>query len=393
MIKINVKYSPFKKVLAVVMSLVLVFSIAMPGFAAYGDGIAVELGNGATATSTDLPIIEMQTATPAALTIVPMAGIQPFNAPPTVTIPDRNINLNTLSAGDSGNGWHHLSGAPQLSITSDGVFRIEGSAVPPSGLDIIVDDGVNADIVFYNVTIQSNNPDAAFTLSGSIGDVTIWIEGNNTFEGQGVSAGIFLANRNLTINGTGSLEVIGSTWGGIEGFGGSSLTVNGGTVNVTATGGANGIVVPSVTITGGAVTDNGSPVPRTHSIVTFDLHGGAGNAPQQVIAIGGTATRPATNPTRSGFVFVDWYTAAAGGTAFNFDASINDPTEIHARWLEQITDVAINITAPAYGGTPATATTATAQHTGTVAWYNNTTNNPAGASFIAFPHETNGILW
>jgi len=44
MIKINTKYSPLKKVLAVMLAFVLVFSMAIPGFAADGGGFEGDSG-------------------------------------------------------------------------------------------------------------------------------------------------------------------------------------------------------------------------------------------------------------------------------------------------------------------------------------------------------------
>ena len=66
--------------------------------------------------------------------------------------------------------------------------------------------------------------------------------------------------------------------------------------------------------------------------VSFNLQGGAGSFPNQTILHGETATRPATNPTRTGFGFVDWFTAATGDILFDFDTPITDNTVIYARW-------------------------------------------------------------
>jgi len=73
------------------------------------------------------------------------------------------------------------------------------------------------------------------------------------------------------------------------------------------------------------------PIDGNH-LVTFNLHGGTGNAPNQSVPNNGTATRPPVNPTRAGYNFVNWYTAATGGTAFNFATPITADTVIHARW-------------------------------------------------------------
>ena len=67
--------------------------------------------------------------------------------------------------------------------------------------------------------------------------------------------------------------------------------------------------------------------------VTFNTHNGTPVPPVQNVAQGGFATRPATNPTRTGFTFVDWFTAETDGGVFNFAATpINAATVVHARW-------------------------------------------------------------
>ena len=79
-----------------------------------------------------------------------------------------------------------------------------------------------------------------------------------------------------------------------------------------------------------------APVEGNH-LVTFVLHGGAGNFPDQSVPNNGNATRPSVNPTRAGFNFVNWYTSATGGTPFNFTTPITADTTIHARWVAQPT--------------------------------------------------------
>jgi len=256
------------RLLALILTFVLVMGNSVAVLAEYSqsDGIDVySFTSGAEGGDIppSAPLSDTEATSPAALTIMPMIGIQTLNAPPQnpIIIP----NITTLIADANGDGWTFTLVSGVLQLSGSGPFLIEGDATQAIGLLVNVSNGVSAEVIFRNVNIQPIQVNPSFIIQGSSGDVTIWIEGNNTFAGQGGSAGIFLQNRNLTINGTGSLEVIGSTWGAIEGQAGSSLTVNGSTVNVTAPGGANGIVVPSVTVTGGTVTDNGSPVPRTQA--------------------------------------------------------------------------------------------------------------------------------
>jgi hypothetical protein len=64
--------------------------------------------------------------------------------------------------------------------------------------------------------------------------------------------------------------------------------------------------------------------------VTFDTHGGSAIAAQTVAS--GTAVNAPTAPTRSGFVFGDWWTAAEGGSAISWPLTVNANTTVHAKW-------------------------------------------------------------
>ena len=74
----------------------------------------------------------------------------------------------------------------------------------------------------------------------------------------------------------------------------------------------------------------------THN-VTFDLQGGGPAVAAQTVANNGLATRPPVNPTRTGYNFVNWFTAPTGGTVFNFAALITADTVAYARWTAQPT--------------------------------------------------------
>jgi len=210
------------------------------------------------------PVIAVTTETPATspAALSATAGIQPLNAPPIVTIPDRNINLNTIIAGTSvGTGWNFLSGR-NLRIDGDGVFRIEGSGTPPNGIDIYIAPNVNADIILDGVDIQHDSTNQAITLAMG-GNVSIWLEGDNRLEaGIGNSwAGLLLGTgRSLTIDGPGTLTVVNTNpngWG-IENIPGSTVTINGGTI--TATGPQGGFSSPNnIVVNGGEflVMDSG----------------------------------------------------------------------------------------------------------------------------------------
>ncbi|MCW2795212.1 InlB B-repeat-containing protein, partial [Nocardioides sp.] len=69
--------------------------------------------------------------------------------------------------------------------------------------------------------------------------------------------------------------------------------------------------------------------PITHSF-TFDSNGGSAVSPQNV-AQGSTATLP-TAPTRTGYSFAGWYSAASGGTLYDFSTQITGANTVHAHW-------------------------------------------------------------
>lgn len=73
--------------------------------------------------------------------------------------------------------------------------------------------------------------------------------------------------------------------------------------------------------------------------ITFDLHGGQPDVEPQTILAGGVATRPENDPTREGYIFRGWYTAAQGGAPFVFGSPnyITSNTVVHARWDIQVT--------------------------------------------------------
>ena len=82
-------------------------------------------------------------------------------------------------------------------------------------------------------------------------------------------------------------------------------------------------------------------------MVTFNLnYTDATGAPEsQTVAKGGTATRPANNPTRTGHTFGGWFKEAACTNAWNFETdTITETTTIYAKWT---------------GDTPSTPTTYT----------------------------------
>ena len=67
--------------------------------------------------------------------------------------------------------------------------------------------------------------------------------------------------------------------------------------------------------------------------VTFDTDGGS-DVPSQTVIYGKKVTKPATDPTKEGFVFAGWYTDDSYKTKFDFSKPITKETTIYAHFEE-----------------------------------------------------------
>lgn len=69
--------------------------------------------------------------------------------------------------------------------------------------------------------------------------------------------------------------------------------------------------------------------------VTFDFNYTGGPADEvSKTCTGSTAVEPSAKPQRTGYRFLGWFTAATGGTKFDFKSKINAATTIYAQWEE-----------------------------------------------------------
>ncbi len=76
-----------------------------------------------------------------------------------------------------------------------------------------------------------------------------------------------------------------------------------------------------------------TPIIPTTYTVTFNTDGGSA-VTEQTIEEGQKATRPTTNPTKTGYTFAGWYTSSEFTTEFDFDTVITTDTEIFAKWTK-----------------------------------------------------------
>lgn len=77
-----------------------------------------------------------------------------------------------------------------------------------------------------------------------------------------------------------------------------------------------------------------TPVEKKKFTVTFNTNGGS-SVESQTVEEGKTATKPATDPTKTGLVFVGWYKESTFETSFDFNSAINADTTIYANWASE----------------------------------------------------------
>ena len=85
--------------------------------------------------------------------------------------------------------------------------------------------------------------------------------------------------------------------------------------------------------------------------VTFDTDGGSSIDKQEIVS-GGKITRPANDPKKEGFEFVDWYTDKNCNLKFDFSSSITTNTVVYAKWTkskEQIKNINLIVSSPVAG--------------------------------------------
>ena len=82
-----------------------------------------------------------------------------------------------------------------------------------------------------------------------------------------------------------------------------------------------------------AACDTGSTDGGRLYAVTLNAHNGNPDT-TQMVAPGGFAARPQTDPTRMDYAFTDWHTEQFEGEAFEFETTpIYGPRTIHAQWI------------------------------------------------------------
>jgi uncharacterized repeat protein (TIGR02543 family) len=88
-----------------------------------------------------------------------------------------------------------------------------------------------------------------------------------------------------------------------------------------------------VTSTSATLSVSATPV----YTVKFDVDGGSPEIDPQNIKQGNKATKPTTEPTKSGFAFAGWYASKTATTPFDFSTVITAATTIVAKWEQLFT--------------------------------------------------------
>ena len=70
--------------------------------------------------------------------------------------------------------------------------------------------------------------------------------------------------------------------------------------------------------------------PKTYTL-TFDSQGGT-EVTSQTVVEGQTRSRPAQNPTKTNWTFVNWYTSTGYDTVFDFNTIATANTTVYAKW-------------------------------------------------------------
>lgn len=132
---------------------------------------------------------------------------------------------------------------------------------------------------------------------------------------------------------------------------GSPVTASGTSYDFASTITQAGSYTFTVTATGSGAYSDSSESSRSAVLhtVSFDMNGGTGTIPMQLVPNGGTATAPA-EPTRTGHRFDGWYSDSsfAEGSEWTFATStVAAATTLYAKW----TPLTYKVTLDANGGT------------------------------------------
>ena len=250
----------------------------------------------------------------------------------TVITPDDNVTVNT----DEG-----TVNVPDGSTvtTGDGPSIIVGEGGATVGTDggVTLPDGGSATIGSGDDTTTITTPGGGTIMPNDDGTVTI-PDGSTVQTGDGPE---------MTLPGGGTVD---PDTGAVTPDEGGSVVIGSGEDTTTITPPSGQPVTPnddgSITIPGGSTVTGsdgesvtippeggtlqpGGDVEYTVT-VTFDSQGGS-QVPSQDITVGEPVSQP-DDPTRTGYRFLGWYTAATGGARWDFTQPVTGDQTLYAQW-------------------------------------------------------------
>ena len=250
-------------------------------------------------------------------TITPPSG-QPVtpNDDGSVTIPDGS----TVQTGDG----------PEMTLPGGGTVAPDtGAVTPDEGGSVVIGSGEDT----TTITPPSGQP----VTPNEDGTITI-PDGSTVQTGDGPE---------MTLPGGGTVD---PDTGAVTPDEGGSVVIGSGEDTTTITPPSGQPVTPnddgSVTIPGGSTVTGsdgesvtippeggtlqpGGEVEYTVT-VTFDSQGGS-QVPSQDITVGEPVSQP-DDPTRTGYRFLGWYTAATGGARWDFTQPVTGDQTLYAQW-------------------------------------------------------------
>ncbi|GHU70841.1 hypothetical protein FACS189450_05930 [Spirochaetia bacterium] len=200
--------------------------------------------------------------------------------------------------------------------------------------------------------------DATTTVTGSITVYAQWTANTYTvtFDKNGGDTGASPASATATYGGTVSLPATVPTWTGYA-VGGWNTAADG-----------SGTVFDATTTVTGNITVYAQWTINSYT-VTFDKNGGTTEASpaSATTTHGGTVSLPTTDPTRTGYTFDSWNTAANGsGTAFDATTTVTGNITVYAQWTANSYTVTFDKNNTDSGSTEASPASATTTYGGTV---------------------------
>ena len=250
----------------------------------------------------------------------------------TVITPDDNVTVNTDE------GTVNVSDGSTVT-TGDGPSIIVGEGGATVGTDggVTLPDGGSATIGNGDDTTTITTPGGGTLQPNDDGSITI-PDGSTVQTGDGPE---------MTLPGGGTVD---PDTGAVTPDEGGSVVIGSGEDTTTITPPSGQPVTPnddgSITIPGGSTVTGsdgesvtippeggtlqpGGDVEYTVT-VTFDSQGGS-QVPSQDITVGEPVSQP-DDPTRTGYRFLGWYTAATGGARWDFTQPVTGDQTLYAQW-------------------------------------------------------------